>query len=225
MQAVESSAKQARTASLTPVPGGQSIGGSGALPIPAGIPEVVQKVIAGANEIADFPYVFGGGHGSFVDNAYDCSGSVSYALAAGGLLRRTRDLRRPGELGRAGPGPLHHGVRERRAHLHVRRRRALRHGRPQRRVRISLAGRSGGQRGLRRASLAGPVGSGDGGRSRFTSRPSCSRWTANRRGRATPGSAIISVVSMVFGYLLLAALWYFVFSKKARARRSRRPKD
>lgn len=86
MQAVEKSAKQARTASLTPVPGGQSIGGSGALPIPSGIPEVVQKVIAGANEITNFPYVFGGGHGSFVDNAYDCSGSVSYALAAGGLL-------------------------------------------------------------------------------------------------------------------------------------------
>jgi cell wall-associated NlpC family hydrolase len=86
MQAVEKSAQQARAASLTPVSGGQSIGGSGALPIPSGIPEVVQKVIAGANEIANFPYVFGGGHGSFVDNAYDCSGSVSYALAAGGLL-------------------------------------------------------------------------------------------------------------------------------------------
>jgi hypothetical protein len=35
------------------------------------------------------------------------------------------------------------------------------------------------------------------------------------------GLAIISVVSMVFGYLLLAALWYFVFSAKARARRSK----
>jgi peptidoglycan/LPS O-acetylase OafA/YrhL len=33
------------------------------------------------------------------------------------------------------------------------------------------------------------------------------------------GLAIISVVSMVFGYLLLAALWYFVFSNKARERR------
>jgi len=71
---------------LKPVPGGQSIGGDGTIPIPTGVPEVIQKVIAGANEIADFPYVFGGGHGSFVDHAYDCSGSVSYALAAGGLL-------------------------------------------------------------------------------------------------------------------------------------------
>jgi cell wall-associated NlpC family hydrolase len=75
-----------KTVLTKPVPGGQSIGGSGTLPIPKGVPEVIQKVIAGANEIADFPYVYGGGHASFVDNAYDCSGSVSYALAAGGLI-------------------------------------------------------------------------------------------------------------------------------------------
>jgi hypothetical protein len=33
------------------------------------------------------------------------------------------------------------------------------------------------------------------------------------------GLAIISVVSMVFGYVLLAGLWYFVFRDKARGRR------
>jgi cell wall-associated NlpC family hydrolase len=86
MQAVEASAKRAQQSQMTAVPGGRSIGGAGALEIPGGVPEAVQKVIAGANEIADFPYVFGGGHASFVDNAYDCSGSVSYALAAGGLI-------------------------------------------------------------------------------------------------------------------------------------------
>lgn len=52
----------------------------------AGVPLVIARVIAGANAITNFPYVFGGGHASFIDNAYDCSGSVSYALAAGGLL-------------------------------------------------------------------------------------------------------------------------------------------
>ncbi len=31
--------------------------------------------------------------------------------------------------------------------------------------------------------------------------------------------AVISVVSIVFGYVLLAALWHFVFSAKARRRR------
>jgi cell wall-associated NlpC family hydrolase len=104
MQAVEKSAKQARTQRLTPVPGGRSIGGGGALPIPAGIPEAVQKVIAGANEITNFPYVFGGGHGSFVDNAYDCSGSVSYALAAGGLLSAPQTSGELESWGAPGPG-------------------------------------------------------------------------------------------------------------------------
>jgi cell wall-associated NlpC family hydrolase len=86
MQQVERNATQAQQRLLTPVAGGRSIGGNGTIAIPPNAPEVIQKVIAGANAIADFPYVFGGGHASFVDNAYDCSGSVSYALAAGGLL-------------------------------------------------------------------------------------------------------------------------------------------
>jgi cell wall-associated NlpC family hydrolase len=50
------------------------------------IPTAISEVIAGGNAIADFPYVYGGGHASFIDRAYDCSGSVSYALAAAGLI-------------------------------------------------------------------------------------------------------------------------------------------
>ncbi len=103
MQAVERAARRKAQLRLQAVPGGGSIGGNGTIPIPAGVPEVVQRVIAGANAIADFPYVFGGGHGSFVDSAYDCSGSVSYALAAGGLLSAPVTS---GELERWGaPGP------------------------------------------------------------------------------------------------------------------------
>lgn len=103
MQAVERDAKKSSQTRLTPVPGGESIGGNGTIPIPSGVPEVVQKVVAGANEIADFPYVYGGGHASFIDNAYDCSGSVSYALAAGGLLSSPETS---GELEHWGvPGP------------------------------------------------------------------------------------------------------------------------
>jgi hypothetical protein len=104
MQAVERTAKQAQQHQLVPVPGGESIGGNGTLPIPAGVPELIQKVIAGANEIADFPYVFGGGHASFVDNAYDCSGSVSYALAAGGLLSTPETSGTLESWGAPGPG-------------------------------------------------------------------------------------------------------------------------
>jgi hypothetical protein len=45
-------------------------------------------VILAANEIAKFPYKWGGGHGAWRDNGYDCSGSVSFALAGAGLLNR-----------------------------------------------------------------------------------------------------------------------------------------
>ena len=82
--------------------GGESVGGNGTIPIPSGVPEAVQRVIAGGNAIADFPYIWGGGHASFIANGYDCSGSVSYALAAGGLLSAplvSGDLATWGETG------------------------------------------------------------------------------------------------------------------------------
>jgi cell wall-associated NlpC family hydrolase len=104
MQAVERSAKQQQRQRLTPVKGGNSVGGNGTIPIPASVPEAVQRVIAGANAITNFPYVFGGGHGSFVDNAYDCSGSVSYALAAGGLLGAPETSGELESWGVPGPG-------------------------------------------------------------------------------------------------------------------------
>jgi hypothetical protein len=104
MHAAERTAVQTQQKQLTPVPGGESVGGNGTIPIPTNVPEVVQKVIAGANAIADFPYVFGGGHGSFVDSAYDCSGSVSYALAAGGLLSEPETSGTLESWGAPGPG-------------------------------------------------------------------------------------------------------------------------
>ena len=55
---------------------------------PDNAPEVVKRVILAANEIAKFPYKWGGGHGAWRDNGYDCSGSVSFALAGAGLLNR-----------------------------------------------------------------------------------------------------------------------------------------
>jgi cell wall-associated NlpC family hydrolase len=104
MQAVERTAKRAQQQALKPVAGGNSVGGDGTIPIPPNVPEAVQRVIAGANAIADFPYVFGGGHASFVDNAYDCSGSVSYALAAGGLLSAPQTSGELEKWGAPGPG-------------------------------------------------------------------------------------------------------------------------
>jgi cell wall-associated NlpC family hydrolase len=89
---------------LTPVAGGFSVGGNGTIPIPTGVPEAVQRVIAGGNAIADFPYIWGGGHASFVANGYDCSGSVSYALAAGGLLSAPLVSGELAHWGESGPG-------------------------------------------------------------------------------------------------------------------------
>jgi cell wall-associated NlpC family hydrolase len=71
---------------------------------PAGLPLVIQEVIAGGNAIRDFPYVYGGGHASFIDDAYDCSGSVSYALAAGGLIGAPETSGQLESWGKPGPG-------------------------------------------------------------------------------------------------------------------------
>jgi peptidoglycan hydrolase-like protein with peptidoglycan-binding domain len=65
---------------------------------------VVARVIAAADEIATRPYVYGGGHGSFESEGYDCSGSVSYALHGGGLLSSPEDSTGLESYGEAGPG-------------------------------------------------------------------------------------------------------------------------
>jgi cell wall-associated NlpC family hydrolase len=57
----------------------------------SGLPAVVSRVIRAGTRIAHKPYKYGGGHGSFVDSGYDCSGSISYALHGGGLLSVPKD--------------------------------------------------------------------------------------------------------------------------------------
>jgi len=56
-----------------------------ALP-PLEAPAAVRQIIEAGNQIARSPYKWGGGHGKWQDTGYDCSGSVSFALAAAGLL-------------------------------------------------------------------------------------------------------------------------------------------
>ena len=65
---------------------------------------VVARVIAAGDEIATRPYAWGGGHGSFQSDGYDCSGSVSYALHGGGLLSSPEDSTGLESYGEAGPG-------------------------------------------------------------------------------------------------------------------------
>jgi peptidoglycan hydrolase-like protein with peptidoglycan-binding domain len=65
---------------------------------------IIRAVIRAGNRIATTPYVYGGGHGSFTASGYDCSGSVSYALHGGGLLRSPLDSTGFMSYGRPGPG-------------------------------------------------------------------------------------------------------------------------
>jgi len=71
---------------------------------PEGAPEPVKRVILAANLIAKFPYKWGGGHGAWRDNGYDCSGSVSFALAGAGLLDRPLTSGLLAGYGRPGAG-------------------------------------------------------------------------------------------------------------------------
>jgi peptidoglycan hydrolase-like protein with peptidoglycan-binding domain len=70
---------------------------------PSGMPAAVTRAIAAANEIAGMPYRYGGGHRSFQDSGYDCSGSVSYVLHGAGRLGAPRDS--SGLMGYGAPGP------------------------------------------------------------------------------------------------------------------------
>jgi peptidoglycan hydrolase-like protein with peptidoglycan-binding domain len=78
----------------------QHQGGGGA----GGSSSVVQRAIAAADRIATLPYRYGGGHGSFNDSGYDCSGSVSYVLHGAGLLSSPLDSTALMSYGAPGPG-------------------------------------------------------------------------------------------------------------------------
>jgi peptidoglycan hydrolase-like protein with peptidoglycan-binding domain len=89
-----------------------------------GLPVAVRRAVAAANRIAGRPYRYGGGHRSFSDTGYDCSGSVSYVLHGAGRLSSPLDssaLMRYGASGRgrwitiyAHPGHTYMVIRGRR---------------------------------------------------------------------------------------------------------------
>jgi hypothetical protein len=75
------------TAPATPDPPGVARLVRGVAYAPPGAPSAVVRAIRAGNKLQDKPYRYGGGHASFVDTAYDCSGTVSFALHGGGLLK------------------------------------------------------------------------------------------------------------------------------------------
>ena len=88
----------------TPLPTAQlSRDGLTAIP-PAAAPQAVKDAIYAANRIVGKPYRYGGGHRRFNDTGYDCSGSVSFALRGGGLVKRPLHSRAFMSWGEAGKG-------------------------------------------------------------------------------------------------------------------------
>ena len=84
-----------RQATLTP---------DGLAVAPVGAPAQVQAIINAGNQIALLPYRYAGGHLTYQDTAYDCSGSISYVLAAAHLLDHTVDSTELETYGDPGPG-------------------------------------------------------------------------------------------------------------------------
>ena len=69
------------------VPGAQAkLKKNGLAVAPASAPAQVHLAIAAGNAIRKYPYEFGGGHQSFNDSGYDCSGAVSFVLNGAGLI-------------------------------------------------------------------------------------------------------------------------------------------
>jgi cell wall-associated NlpC family hydrolase len=85
------------------VSGNRAVLRNGIAYAPSHAPQSVKNAIWAANTLRRKPYVWGGGHGSFNDRGYDCSGTVSFALHGAGLLNSplpSSDLMRYGERGR-----------------------------------------------------------------------------------------------------------------------------
>lgn len=103
-------ARAAEAAARAAVTGNAEVGGpvavdtGGMVQPPPGAPAAVAQVIAAGNAIATLPYIYGGGHASFHADGYDCSGSVSYALAAAGLVSSPMVSGQFEDWGDPGPG-------------------------------------------------------------------------------------------------------------------------
>jgi cell wall-associated NlpC family hydrolase len=85
------------------VSGSRAVLRNGIAYAPSRAPQSVKNAIWAANTLRRKPYVWGGGHASFYDRGYDCSGTISFALHGGGMLNSplpSSELMRYGERGR-----------------------------------------------------------------------------------------------------------------------------
>jgi cell wall-associated NlpC family hydrolase len=87
------------------VPGVVAQAVNGVAYAPEQAPDAVKQAIWAANQIVGMPYRLGGGHKlGFTDRAYDCSGTVSFAMHGAGLLAAPRDSSSFMRYGVAGKG-------------------------------------------------------------------------------------------------------------------------
>ena len=61
-------------------------------------------MIGAGNQIARLPYRYGGGHATWIDTAYDCSASISFAFASAGLISSPMASGQLASWGEPGPG-------------------------------------------------------------------------------------------------------------------------
>jgi cell wall-associated NlpC family hydrolase len=73
------------------VPGSTARYVAGLAAAPMAAPAAIQQIVWAANQIIGLPYIYGGGHASFVSPGYDCSGTVSFALHGASLLSTPED--------------------------------------------------------------------------------------------------------------------------------------
>jgi hypothetical protein len=71
---------------------------------PKNAPLAVKRAIWAANQLRHKRYRYGGGHKSFDDRGYDCSGTISYVLGAAGLISSPMSSTEFRSYGDRGPG-------------------------------------------------------------------------------------------------------------------------
>lgn len=96
--------QQLAQSGISPNPNVATLAPDGLAVAPIGSPPQVQAIINAGNQIALLGYFYGGGHGTFEDSRYDCSGSISFVLAAAHLLSTTETSGELESYGAAGPG-------------------------------------------------------------------------------------------------------------------------
>jgi hypothetical protein len=101
---------EAKYTSATPpvagptVPGSRAVVKNGIAYAPENAPDAVKRAIWATNYLTRKPYVWGGGHGSFYEDGYDCSGSVSFLLKHAGKLSSPAASRELTGYGASGKG-------------------------------------------------------------------------------------------------------------------------